>query len=266
MKYLFKHLEKIKESIKDRELLLCLDFDGTLSPIVKRPDAARLPAKTKALLEKISGLRSIKSAIISGRALSDVQRRTGIKSIIYAGNHGLEISGPGIRLKVIKDSYKSRIAEIYATIKRDISIGGVIIENKKDTISVHFRMASPIMTGAIRKLLKNAVKPHLKEKKVQISEGKKVIEIKPRINWNKGKAVKWILNFYKKKLYLPLYIGDDTTDEDAFRVLKKNGLSVYVGGRTTKFSAGYFLYDTKEVYRFLSSVYKTKKLQSAIKR
>jgi len=232
---------------------LFLDYDGTLTPIVKKPGLAVLSKTRRSLLKKIAGAPHFLVAIVSGRMLSDLKKRVSIKGIYYAGNHGFEIAGPKIKIthpkalqaKPILRRIKSKLREKLGDIK------GIIIEDKILTLSLHYRLVSARDFKKIKKLFPGIVKPYLKTKKIRLTYGKKVFEIRPNIKWDKGRAVLWFMKKVGKgKKFTPLYIGDDTTDEDAFRVLKKRGVTFRVG-RTKKTHARYRLKDVKQVYKFL---------------
>lgn len=256
-RYLFDDWEMIARRIKGRKIFLFLDFDGTLSPIAPTPEKAVLPKKTGALLEKISKSPYVKMAFISGRSLSDLKKKVGIKNVIFVGNHGLEMEGPGIRHRTaVSISYK-RVME---RIKNDLlekttCIPGVFIEDKGFTISLHYRLVERRRIDLLKKIFYETVILFMVNENIVIEEGKMVFEIKPAVPWDKGKAVSWLLS---KKIseskadgVIPFYLGDDTTDESAFPEVKKIGFAVRVGG-PKKTNAEYYLKDTDEVGIFLN--------------
>ncbi|MEE8638419.1 MAG: trehalose-phosphatase [Candidatus Margulisiibacteriota bacterium] len=232
---------------------LFLDYDGTLTPIVKKPGLATLSRSRRAFLKKLRKASYIVTAIISGRMLSDLKQRVGIGGLYYVGNHGFEIEGPGIRITHPKAlQAKPILREIKTKLKKSFQkIKGVIIEDKILTLSLHYRLVQAKDFRIIKRVFPGIVRPYLKTKKIRLTHGKKVFEIRPNINWNKGRAVLWFLKKLKaKKKDLPIYIGDDTTDEDAFRLLKKRGLTIRVG-RAKRTCAKYYLKDVDGVYKFL---------------
>lgn len=229
---------------------LFLDYDGTLTPIVKKPGLAVLSKTRRSLLKKIARAPHFLVAIVSGRMLSDLKKRVSIKGIYYAGNHGFEIAGPktkithpkALQAKPILREIKSKLREKLGDIK------GIIIEDKILTLSLHYRLVSAKDFKKIKKLFPGIVKPYLKTKKIRLTYGKKVFEIRPNIKWDKGRAVLWFMKKVGKgKKFTPLYIGDDTTDEDAFRVVKTS----FRVGKTKKTHARYCLKDVDQVYKFL---------------
>ncbi len=232
---------------------LFLDYDGTLTPIVKKPGMAELSRTRRNLLIKLARSPRFVVAIVSGRMLSDITKRVGIKGIYYVGNHGFEIIGPKLKFTHPKAmTTKPILRKIKQELLRRLrNINGIIIEDKVLTMSLHFRL---VKTGDLKKVgrtFQEIIRPFRRAKKIRITRGKKVFEIRPNAKWHKGEAVLWLL----KKLggrdrIIPVYIGDDVTDEDAFRALKKQGTTFRVG-KTRKTHARYRLKDVAEVYRLL---------------
>jgi trehalose 6-phosphate phosphatase len=197
-------------------LLLFLDFDGTLAPIVAEPALAELPGPTRRVLYELAALPAITISIVSGRALRDVKRRLGIPGVIYAGNHGLEIEGRGLVFE------HSGAVEIYPAVNKITSMmlarsndfKGVEVEAKGLTTSLHYRQASRPIQLALGTLLRNLIPPD--DPRIEIREGKMVYEVLPRVAWDKGHAVVWIRDQVAQAGALPIVIGDDMTDENAF--------------------------------------------------
>ncbi|MBU0686548.1 MAG: trehalose-phosphatase [Candidatus Margulisbacteria bacterium] len=231
--------------------ILLLDYDGTLTPIVKTPELAKLSSANRRHLKKLAETKDLTVCIVSGRALKDIKNKVKIPDIYYIGNHGFEMEGPqGKMIQSQAKKYLPLMSKIKKDLKPLLKIKGVIVEDKKFTLSVHYRLASPSGARKIKALTEKYLKPYAKAKRIRVTYGKKVIEIRPPIKWDKGKAVLWILNALKIKDAIPIYIGDDVTDEDAFRVLKKIGVAVRVG-RAKKSCADYFLREVGEVYKLL---------------
>jgi len=230
-------------------LFLFLDFDGTLAPIVEDPDMAQMPAGTRDALRSLAGKENLSVGIISGRALRDVQERVGLKDIIYAGNHGLEISGPGLSLVNPTAAMQvARLRELAQDLRnRLLHIPGILLEDKVLTASVHFRKAPANFREEIRRIVEAAVGST--GDLFCVTRGLEVFEIKPRVNWNKGSAVRWIQKRLAKGPALTMFLGDDITDEDAFAALP-DGITVRVGphGKT---SARYHLETQESVPEFL---------------
>lgn len=263
--YVFSALEDIKKSLKNKFIYLFLDYDGTLSPIARTPAEAHMPDRTKELLFKLSKLPSCKIAIISGRALNDVSRRVGLKNIIYVGNHGFEIKGPKIKFRSpVSRKYRKVLKGIRVKLKRDLSpFKGVFIEDKGYCLALHYRLANENDISAIASKFYFATFIDEFRNNVQIKSGKMTREIRPPILWNKGMAALWLLEQQssvmksKDMRVIPIYIGDDLTDEDAFQILRNRGLTVFVG-KPNSTKARFYLKDSEEVEKFLELVLKNK--------
>jgi trehalose 6-phosphate phosphatase len=247
---LFEHLPDIASSLAGAEhLLLFFDFDGTLAPIGDDPSAAFMSRQAAAALSVLAGREGISLAIISGRALSDLRERVGLESLIYAGNHGLEISGP--EFDFVQPDAAQRIkplGELARHLRTRLRyIPGVQVENKVLSASVHFRRAAVPSWKEIGEIVRTAVGPL--GNLFEVTLGRKVYEIRPLVNWHKGNAVRWIKEAAGMQKALPVYVGDDLTDEDAFTALPE-GITVNVG-RVVTTSARYYIERQEAVAEFL---------------
>ncbi|MFH1854136.1 MAG: trehalose-phosphatase [Candidatus Omnitrophota bacterium] len=254
MKYLFSHAEELFSKIKNsRQVFLFLDYDGTLTPIVSRPQLARLSPSLKKIIKNLNTHPRLNIAIISGRSLQDVKKMVGIRGLVYAGNHGLEIEQGSRRIKKSTGpSSRSLIKNITLYLKAVLGgIKGVIVEDKGPTLSVHFRMAKPEHRAKIKAIFNKILKPYITSQRIRVTSGKMVLEARPAVEWHKGRAVMAILGRNKA---LPIYIGDDLTDIDAFRAIKGKGVSIFVGMPKKNIKADYYLKDTKEVKLFLKQL------------
>jgi len=247
---LFDHLAEIAARVAAaRQLVLFLDFDGTLAPIVDQPDTAQMPQETRRVLRNLASREKVSLAIISGRPLSDLRTRVGLRNLIYAGNHGLEISGRGLHFVEPEAAQRiNALAEVARHLRTRLGgFPGVEVENKVLSASVHFRRAEPESLEEIWSVVQTAVGAIANLFEVRV--GRKVFEIRPRVNWNKGMAVRWIEQASAMEEALSIYVGDDTTDEDAFSALPE-GITVNVG-RAKKTSARYYIAEQQLVQRFL---------------
>ncbi|MFA5088640.1 MAG: trehalose-phosphatase [Candidatus Omnitrophota bacterium] len=249
--------EKLKKEIGQKDVFLFLDYDGTLTPLKDTPDQADLSAPVRRALRNLSGAPGVRLAIVSGRSLRNVKRKVGIAGIIYAGNHGLEIDAPGFKFQPpISSGFRAVIRNIRRDLRNKLSgIKGILAEDKGLTLSVHYRLAAKADVTKMRAAFNKAVKPYLVGKKIKISRGKKVLEILPPVEWGKGHAVRWLIRRLGagQKNALPIYIGDDVTDEAAFRAIRGQGLAIFVG-EPRRSSARYYLQDHNEVQDFLEKI------------
>lgn len=247
--YLPEHIPEIKAKLMNRNLFLLLDYDGTLTPIVESPDKAFLPENIRSLIIKLKDHMAI--AVVSGRNLCDVKERVGIEDIIYVGNHGAEI-WDGKKIVISQESGVNRnlLQEFLDRLKGSLShIQGLLIEDKGITASLHFRNAEVGYLGELHTIFNRIVRDY--ETVFRITYGKKVFEIRPVNAWNKGDAVMWLIKNYMENKF-PLCIGDDTTDEDAYRAIKGSGISISIGGNP---EADYYLKKQEEIKDFLELLY-----------
>lgn len=231
---------------------LFLDFDGTLAPIEPRPEGVRLTPDRCHLLRRLAA--KLPLAVISGRSLDDLATRIGVAGLALAGNHGLEIrTGQKVWTHPAAIRARSRLRTALGRIALGLSdIPGAFLEDKGATASIHFRV-SP---GGSGKKVDRLVRKSLAglESWLEVRPGKKVREIRPRAAWDKGAAV-WRIVSGLRPGTTPVYIGDDRTDEDAFRVLSGSGLTARVGGKGPT-GARFRLADVEEVWAFLKALAK----------
>ncbi len=232
-------------------ILLCLDFDGTLIPIMDDPDEAHLAPPTRRLLASLARKKGFTVAVISGRSLADVRSRVGLGGLVYAGNHGLEISSPDFRYT--ETCAQANRAQLQQLARRLAPLGaakGAKLENKGLTLALHFRGVAP----EEQPRLKQNVEAVMAETGglFSLTAGKKVYDIRPNIGWHKGTAVEWIRARSGGEGSLVLYAGDDTTDEDAFRALQKD-ITIKVGDAAVS-AAKYFLAGQREVNTVLTQL------------
>lgn len=266
MKYLFSDWERIEKALKGKFIYLFLDHDGTLAPIAQTPDKAIMPKGTKDLLRQLSKTPNCKIAIISGRTLKDISKRIGLRNIVYVGNHGFEIKGPKIKFKSpISRKYRKILKELKAKLEKSLSpFKGVFVEDKGFCLAVHYRLADENNISAIASKFYVATFIDEFRNNIRVKSGKMVREIRPPILWDKGIAALWLLDQQssamkdKEMEVLPVYIGDDLTDEDAFQVLRNRGLTIFVG-KLGETKAQFYLKDTDNVARFLKVVLKNLK-------
>jgi len=259
MQYLFDMWQGVGIQIATtKNILLLFDYDGTLTPIVERPELAELSRETRNMLNSLSRKSRTVVGIISGRSINDLRNRIGLNSIVYAGNHGLEIEGPGIKfLHPVAEEIKTTLSVLYTMLRKALtSVDGTFIEDKGLTLSVHYRQVEEgEKQGEVKTAFEKITGVARMLGRVRTTSGKKVYEVRPPVAWDKGKAVKMLMKDYGKGDVLPIYVGDDLTDEDAFTALRDSkGITVYVGGNNPDFSAKYYLNSTEEVEQLLKKL------------
>jgi trehalose 6-phosphate phosphatase len=260
MQYLFESWVNISHRLKSADNILFLaDYDGTLTPIVDKPELAVLSQEMKNLLRILAKNKRYTIGIISGRALADLKNKVGIEGIIYAGNHGLEIEGFGTSFfEPIAEEMRPFLHMLNQALSVTLrGIKGVFVENKGLTLSVHYRMVKGAEEKNVSDAFQRITDPLRVTGKIRITRGKRVYEIRPPIDWGKGKAIAWLIaklkNSSKKGRILPIYLGDDLTDEDGFKMInKKRGISIFIGAEGNPSEAQYFLKSPEEVAKFLN--------------
>jgi len=233
---------------------LFLDFDGTLAPIAPRPDAVRVDAEGRRLIRTLSRLAPV--VIISGRAVEDLRARVGVKHLVYVGNHGLEIEGAGRGYRMRGTGrWRRRLKEILRRLRAELgAIPGVLIEDKRLTVGVHYRLVKPGVRGLAAHRFAAGVRPYVERGQICVRRGKMVQEIRPPVVWDKGRAVLWIMRQPAFRGRWPLYIGDDDTDQDAFRRIRGRGVGISVGPGRARGAARYALAGPAQVRRLLTWV------------
>jgi trehalose 6-phosphate phosphatase len=240
--------EAIKNRLAGAEgLVLCTDFDGTLAPIVEDPTAATITPENEAALRALAAHDRIDVAVISGRAVEDVVERVGIEGITYSGNHGLELARDG-KTEVFDDA-AAREDDLQGVLDevddRLSDIDGYGIEDKGVTATINYRRVADEDVPAVKTAVEEALE---KRDGLASSPGKAIVEIRPAIERDKGSIVE-LLTEESPPGWIGAYLGDDTTDESAFRALGQEGISVFVGEEANT-AARYRLTDPDAVGRF----------------
>ncbi|XP_065043364.1 probable trehalose-phosphate phosphatase H isoform X1 [Musa acuminata AAA Group] len=273
--------DRMMSIAKEKMVVVFLDYDGTLSPIVDDPDRAFMSDSMRSAVNKVA--QYFPTCIISGRRRDKVYEFVKLTNVYYVGSHGMDIMAPlkpvdeidsTLHEQAIKEKgnegvlfqpaeeYLPMIEEVYSELKEKTKeIQGVLIENNKFCISVHFRRVDEEDWS----LLENQVMDTMKNyPALLITRGRKVIEIRPSIKWDKGRALEYLLEtlgFGNNDKTLPLYIGDDRTDEDAFKILQRRGQGypIIVSSVPKDTEASYSLRDPSEVMSFLLHLFRWKK-------
>jgi trehalose 6-phosphate phosphatase len=250
-----EHWDEIAARLDGRRPALFLDYDGTLSPIVPHPDLAILPEAARETLERLAD--RIPVVVVSGRGREDVAARVGLPALGYVGSHGFDIAGPpatgGEPLRrEVGAGIPEKIEHAAERVRRQLAgVEGVFVEPKRFAVSVHFRQADERELPRIERAVDDAIAA---ETGLRKGHGKKLFEIRPDLDWDKGRALLWLLAALglDRPDVLPFYIGDDLTDEDAFRALAGRGIGILVAEEPRETAAEYQVRDPGEVVAVLA--------------
>ncbi|NPV74014.1 MAG: trehalose-phosphatase [Pelotomaculum sp.] len=233
------------------KLLLMTDYDGTLVPLEDRPELALPGAGLLRTLRRLAGKRRITLAVVSGRDVDDLKSMLPVEGIYLAGCHGAEFAYPGGGRYAAVDAEKLAPAlDLLAgeAARCVANCQGFLLERKKTVFALHYRLADPVTALRVVSDFAAAARPLAARYGMELKAGKKVIEVRPRAV-HKGEAVRHLMNL-NPGCY-PVYLGDDSSDEDAFAVLRESGTGVLVSEHKRITSASHRLKDPQEVLRFL---------------
>ncbi|KAM0023713.1 putative trehalose-phosphatase [Helianthus debilis subsp. tardiflorus] len=258
-------IEQIVNNASGKRIALFLDYDGTLSPIVDNPDHAFMSNVMRAAVRNVA--KYVPTAIISGRSREKVHKFVGLKELYYAGSHGMDIMGPvqpptGHSTEVIEGNlyqpaseFLPMINEVFVSlVEITKNIEGAKVEDNKFCVSVHYRNVDEKNWKTVAECVDDTLKNY---PRLRLTHGRMVLEIRPVLEWNKGKAVEFLLESLGLSNcddVLPIYVGDDRTDEDAFKFLREGGrgYGILVTPAPKESSAYYSLRDTSEVMEFIN--------------
>lgn len=271
--------DKVMDASKGKQIVVFLDYDGTLSPIVDNPDRAYMTKKMRATVRDVA--RYFPTAIITGRGAAKVYEFVKLAELYYAGSHGMDIMGPakssngskanctrttdkkgGVVLYQPASEFLPMIDKVSALlVEKTKRISGAMVENHKFCVSVHYRRVEEKSWEALADQVISVIKEY---PQLRLTQGRKVFEVRPIIKWDKGKALEYLLvslGLANRNDVLPLYIGDDRTDEDAFKVLRDRGqgYGILVSTVPKETNATYSLKKPSEVMKFLERLVKWKR-------
>lgn len=245
---------EIADRIDAKSVALFLDYDGTLTPIVDRPEQARLSEEMRAAIRALT--RHATVAVVSGRDLQDVRALVALDGLFYAGSHGFDIAGPEGREQAFEEAREflpvldRAEKELHARLD---GIRGALLERKRFSIAIHYREVAEGLVSGLEARIDEVLSHHPRLRK---TAGKRIFDLQPKIDWHKGKAVQWLLGALglDRADVLTCYIGDDVTDENAFAALQERGIGIVVrdGSRPTK--AAYALEHPDDVKAFLNEL------------
>ncbi|MBN1861595.1 MAG: trehalose-phosphatase [Candidatus Thermoplasmatota archaeon] len=254
--FLNDHLLRIQEKIrKSDQIFLFLDYDGTLVFFKEKPTDVTTPEHVKKIIRQLIKNQKMTVIIVTGRPLQEIRNLLNIRGLSFIALHGLSIQTPNELQYSWEQAAQARL--IIKAIKNDMQEKlkddkRAFLEDKELTLVLHYRLLPSRKARPLREAFKTTVHTLDKKKILEVMNGAKVIEARPK-GWNKGKAVELFLARHENgKNNLPIYIGDDITDEDAFHVLTKKGITIHVANTSRrKTAARYMVSNPDEVFSFL---------------
>jgi trehalose-phosphatase len=243
---------------RKERLAIFLDYDGTLTPIVQRPQDAVMSEDMRSSVSALSRWHRV--GIVSGRMREDVENLVKIPELLFAGSHGFDIRGPDMELLQPKARETlPLVARITEQLKEQVKdIPGALIEEKKFSVAVHYRLVEEDRyLDRIREYVDSIVSAHSGQ--LKLLHGKKVLEILPDMEWDKGKAIRWVMNALGLEWNETsvVYIGDDVTDEFAFRTITTRGTAILVSDESRHSAADFRVSSVKEVKKIFEKIIET---------
>ena len=246
------HVDEIVAVAGGKRPAVFLDYDGTLTPIVSHPQDAWLSDSMRQTLRSLAA--RVPVAILSGRDLDDVRGRVLVDGLIYAGSHGFDIAGAGGLRRELGAAYLPALDAAETELREALNeIPSAQLERKHFSVAAHYRNVNENDAFRVALAVDAVAARHSELRRMN---GKKVYELLPDIDWNKGKAMLWLLETLdlERRNALPIYMGDDRTDEDAFRALEKRGIGILVSEQSPPTAARYALKNPAEVEEFLAAL------------
>ena len=213
------------------KVLVLLDYDGTLTPIVNQPDMAVLPTDTKQSLLELRHREKYIIGILTARGLEDIINLVGIDELMYLGNHGLEMRGPGLNfIHPEATQLTGSVNQAYERLAQGVAhMAGVLIEHKGLSLTVHYRATPEELVHEVKEAVEADVGPFVESGMLIISPSKKALEIRPDVSWDKGKAISTLQDTFPQAS-LTVFFGDDLPDEPGFTIVQASGgLGIFVG-------------------------------------
>lgn len=243
-----EHWNGILPVFHEKILAVFLDYDGTLSPIVNDPSKATLNPAMKESLKRLS--QAHQTIIVTGRRMEVIKQFVEMDELYYAASHGFDICGPGgLKLMQIGEDVLPHLQQAFQSLQQALgNIQGCLIEDNRLSVSVHYRNVEPVYFPEIERAVDDIVAMH--NTYIVKTIGKMVWEIRPKKDWHKGAAVENLIStiFDDSSSVLPVYIGDDVTDEDAFKTVRsKGGIAILVSQFPRKTNANYFVASPDDV-------------------
>jgi trehalose-phosphatase len=244
------HLDEVRAVLARGTPAVFLDFDGVLAPIVDRPGDATAPPETLEVVARLAAVLPV--AVVSGRGLDDVRTRVDVPGVTYAGSHGFEVLGPTGARHDRTGPWAAALDDAEGSLRGELGdLAGVEVERKAAAIAVHVRNAAPEDADRAATVAHRTAGG---SDDLESHDGKAIVELRPAVDWHKGRVVEQLLGSLDDPDAVPVYLGDDTTDEDAFAVVASRGIALVVRGESDDRPtlADYAAEDPPDARRFLT--------------
>ncbi len=222
--------DRLRRRLAGKRPALFCDYDGTLTPIVDRPEDAVISEGMRRAIRSLA--ERVPVCVVSGRDRRVVQELMGVDDLVVAGSHGFDIWSPtgGAAQREEGAEFAGLLREVQERLSRELApIEGALVEPKRISVAAHYRLVRETERPRVRAAVEAVLAEHPQE--LRVTPGKLVYEVQPRIEWDKGRAVLHLLRALDldREDVVPIYLGDDVTDEDAFAALAGRGVGVFVG-------------------------------------
>lgn len=244
--------DDILERLKEGTPVVFLDYDGTLTPIVEVPSKAVLSDSMRGTLHRLAKLCPV--SLVSGRDLYDVRRKVGLDHVVYIGSHGFEVLGPfGHYVEEKGDAFTESLDRAESELRYAIGdVRGALVERKRFAVALHHRLVDSQNLPRLNIILENIRRRH---PDLRVIVGKRAFELRPDMDWGRGRVTGLIIDMlHLGSTAVPLYIGDDIIDEDAFKAIGDRGITILVAGGERETLAQYVLSDVLEVQQLLEQL------------
>lgn len=222
--------EELAQRIRGARPAVFLDYDGTLTPIVDRPQDARISPRMRNVVSSLAARCTV--CVVSGRDRPVVQELMGVRDLVVAGSHGFDIWSPerGTMEHEAASGFEDLLAGVTGRLQEELGpIEGAVVEPKRASVAAHYRLVAPDQRPEVQQVVERVLAEHPEDLKV--TPGKMVYELQPRLDWDKGRAVLHLIAALglDGEDDVPIYVGDDITDEHAFEALSGRGIGIFVG-------------------------------------
>ena len=246
--------DDIAERLRETSPVIFLDYDGTLTPISDVPSQPVLSDSMRGTLRRLAKLCPV--VLVSGRELADIKRRVGLDELVYMASGGFEVIGPyGHYVERSAEEFVPSLDRAEKELRYSIGeIRGALVERRRFAVAVHHRLVDERTMPWLEEIFDRVAR---KNPKLRAVKSKRAFELKPNADWDRGRAVGLVISTLRLRNAMPVYIGDDNADEEAFKAIGEHGVTIMVTEDARETAAQYVLADELEVQQFLEQVIET---------